>query len=173
MDIYQAIQKRYSVRAYKSEAVPEESLNQVLEAGRLAPSAHNAQDYKFVVVKEAEKRKELAEAAAGQSFLAEAPVVIAAVSLNPEDTMSCGVPTYSVNLAIAVDHMTLAAVAEGLGTCWIGAFSQERVKEILGIPAKYKVVVLLPLGYPSDKPKEKSRKDLSELVCFDKFEENS
>jgi len=150
----------------------EEKLKKVLEAARIAPSAHNAQDWKFVVVKDQEKRRALAEAA-DQNFIAQAPIIIVAVGLEPEHLLSSGNPAYAINLAIAVDHMTLAAVEEGLGTCWIGAFSQERVKEILGIPAKYKVVVLLPLGYPSDKPKEKSRKDLSELVCFDKFEENS
>jgi len=169
MNIYEAIKARYSVRDYRSDSIPEESLSRVLEAARLAPSAKNLQEYKFVVVKDRGKREELAVAAANQSFVGQAPVVIAAVSLNPDDVMSCQVPVYPVDVAIAIDHMTLAAVEEGLGTCWIGAFSQEKVKEILSIPDKYKVVALLPLGFPADSPKEKSRKSLEELVSRDSF----
>ncbi len=169
MNVYEAIKKRRSVRDYKPEPVPEESLRRILEAGRLAPSAHNAQDWKFVVVKDSEKRKALAKAAFGQGFVAKAPVVIVAVALNPEDVMGGGVPTYAVDLAIAVDHMTLAAVEEGLGTCWIGAFSQGEVKRILNVPQKYKVVALLALGFPADSAKPKVRKNLKEIVCFETF----
>lgn len=171
MNIYEAIEKRRSVRAYQDEPVPEESLKKILEAGRLAPSAHNAQEYKFVVVKDAQKRKQLAKAASDQRFIAEAPVIIGAVSLNPEHLMSSGVPAYGVDLGIALDHMTLAAVEEGLGTCWIGAFSQDEVKKILKIPESYKVVALLPLGVPYDRPGVKSRKSLKELVCYEEFSE--
>ena len=169
MNVYEAIKKRRSVRDYKPESVPEESLKRILEAGRLAPSAHNAQDWKFIVVKDSEKRKALAEAAFGQGFVAKAPVVIVTVALNPEDVMGGGVPTYAVDLAIAVDHMTLAAVEEELGTCWIGAFSQGEVKRILNIPEKYKVVALLPLGFPADSAKPKIRKNLKEIVCYESF----
>lgn len=171
MDIYEAIKRRYSVRSYRAKAVPEEVLKRVLEAARLAPSASNRQDYKFVVVREAEKRKELARAANYQSFVGEAPVVIVAVSLNPGRIMSCEVPAYAVDLAIAIDHITLVAVEEGLGTCWIGAFSQEEVKKILDIPEKYKVAALLALGFPADRPGPKTRKNLEELVCYDTFSE--
>lgn len=149
--------------------VEEEKLRKVLEAARLAPSAHNAQDWKFIVVKDKQKRQALSQAAAHQDFVAQAPVVIAAVALNPEDVMSCGVPTYAVDLAIAIEHMVLQAAALGLGTCWIGAFEQEGVKTILNIPADCKVVALLPLGYPADKPQPKSRKSLEEIVCFEEF----
>jgi len=117
----------------------------ILEAARMAPSAHNSQPYKFIVVRDAEKRRQLAKAALDQSFIAQAPV------------------------AIAIDHLTLAAVEENLGTCWIGAFSQKEVKEILEIPEKYKVVTLLPLGYPDDKASQKNRKELEELVCWENF----
>ena len=170
MNTHEVIKKRRSVRAYTSEEVPEEKLQRILEAACMAPSASNRQQYKFVVVREPEKRKQLAEAAAGQSFVGEAPVVLVAVSLNPERIMSCQVPAYAVDLAIAVDHITLAAVEEGLGTCWIGAFSQQEVKEILNIPTSYKVVALLPLGFPADSPGSKVRKSLEELICYETFE---
>ena len=168
MNVFEAIKNRYSCRSYKTEPVPEEKLKKVLEAARLAPSAHNEQEWKFVVVKNLEKRREVSEAA-GQSFIAEAPVIIAAVATDPEHIMSSGVPAYVVDLAIAVEHMALQAVEEELGTCWIGAFGQEEVKKVLNIPDEYKVVALMPLGFPADKPKEKIRKKLDEIVSEDTF----
>lgn len=171
MNVIEAIKKRRSVRSYLSKEIPEGVLEKILEAARLAPSAKNMQSWKFVVVKDIEARKKLALAAANQTFIAQAPVVIAAVSLDPDYLMRCNVPGYAVDLAIAVEHMALAAAEESLGTCWIGAFYQEEVKKILEIPEKYKVVALLPVGYPADadEEKEKSRKNLNEIVCYEKF----
>jgi len=171
MDVKEAIKKRRSVRSYKPDPIPEESLRKVLEAARLAPSGHNAQEWKFIVVKDTQKKKKLAEAALNQDFIAEAPVVIAAVSLNPEAQSTSDVPAYAVDLAIAVDHMTLQAVEENLGSCWIGAFDQEKVREILEIPENYKVVILLPLGFPADRAGPKIRKTIEEIVSFEKFKE--
>ncbi len=170
MNVQEAIHSRRSVRAYQEKPVPREVLDRVLDAGRMAPSGNNRQPWKFVVVTGAQMRDRLSEAANGQKFVASAPVVIAGVGLDPERVMSCGIPADPVDLAIAIDHMTLAAVEEGLGTCWIGAFSQEKVCKVLGIPPEYKVVELLTLGYPEDFPYEKSRKPLEEVVCFEKFE---
>ena len=170
MDVNQAIKNRWSVRSYKAEPVPEEKLKKVLEAARLAPSAHNEQEWKFIVVRDAKRREQLSEAA-GQSFIVEAPLIIVAVATDPEHVLSSGVPAYAVDLAIAVEHMALQATEEGLGTCWIGAFSQEEVKGVLGIPEEYKVVTLLPLGFPADKPKPKSRKSIKEIICYENFSE--
>ncbi|TSC51999.1 MAG: Nitroreductase, partial [Parcubacteria group bacterium LiPW_72] len=136
-----------------------------LEAARLAPSAHNAQDWKFIVVRNAEIREKIS-IAADQSFIAEAPVVIAAVALNPEAVMSCEVPAYAVDLAIAVEHIVLQATAEGLGTCWIGAFDQEEVKRVLNVPLEFKVVALLPVGFPAEIPAARPRKKITEIVTF-------
>ena len=163
MEVFEAIKNRYSCRSYKAENIPAEKLKKILEAARLAPSAHNAQEWRFVVVKNEKIRNKLAKAAS-QSFIAEAPVIIVAVSLNPEYIMSGGTPAYAVDLAIAMEHIALEAVEEGLATCWIGAFDQAKVKKILNIPEEYKVVVLMPLGYPADKPKSKIRKRLEEIV---------
>jgi len=171
MNVYEAVEKRRSVRVYKDEDVSERKLKKILEAGRLAPSAHNSQEYKFIVVKDAKKRKELAEAASGQKFIAQAPVIIIAVSLNPGHLMGSEVPAYAMDLAIALDYMTLVAVEEELGTCWIGAFSQEKVKKVLNIPDTYQVAALLPLGIPDDEPGVKSRKKTEELVCYEEFSE--
>ena len=171
MELKEAIKRRQSIRDYEDKTVPEEKLMNILDAARLAPSANNRQPWKFIVVKEQKRRQELAQAANWQTFISEAPVIIAAVATNAEHVMSCGVPSYPVDLAIAVDHMTLAAVDEGLGTCWIGAFSQQKVKEILRIPEKYQVVTLLPLGFPRREKTTKFRKSLEQIVCYETFKE--
>jgi len=171
MELKDAIRKRQSIRDYQDKTVPEEKLLRVLEAARLAPSGSNTQPWKFVVVRDSKRRQELAQAAMGQKFVAKAPVIIAAVATMPEILMECGVPAYPVNLAIAVDHMTLAAVDEGLGTCWIGAFSQEETRNILSVPENYRIVALLPLGFPKQPGRPKVRKSHKEIVCYETFEE--
>jgi len=169
MDVMTAIRERRSVREYQDKPVPKGKLISILEAARLAPSAANRQDGKFIVVQDPKRRAALMKAAGNQGYVAQAPVVIAAVSLNPEYVMYCGVASHPVDLAIAVDHMTLKAVEEGLGSCWIGHFDQAKVKEILQIPKEYKVVALLTLGYPKDRQKPKERKPLEEIVSFEVF----
>jgi nitroreductase len=169
MELKDAIIKRKSIRGYEDTPVPEEKLNAVLEAARMAPSGANRQPWKFVVVRDAEKRKELGTAAGGQGHVAGAPVVIAAVGTMPENMMMCEVPGYPVDLAIAIDHMTLAAVDEGLGTCWIGAFKQDRARHILNVPDTCKIVALLTLGFPKDQGRPKDRKALNEIVCYDTY----
>ena len=172
MDVFKAIQKRFSVRHYLDKPVEEGKLQRVLEAGRWAPSGNNRQPWVFIVVKDEATRRLLAKAAHSQTFVGEAPVVIVACGTDPERMMSCDVPDYAVNVAIAIDHMTLQAVEEGLGTCWIGAFDQQKVKDILGIPDTAKVVELLPLGYPAtEPPAAKSRKCLSEVVMCEGWQE--
>jgi nitroreductase len=169
MAILHQIQQRYSVRSYQARPVEKEKLASVMEAARLAPSARNCQEWRFVVVQDAALRKKLAVAANNQMFVGEAPVVIVCCGMNTAFTMRCGQPAYPINLAIAIDHMTLQAVEEGLGTCWIGSFYEDQVKDILGVPADVRVVELLTLGYPKDSPKPKSRMPLGQLVSHDRW----
>ena len=170
MTVMEAIRLRKSVRAWEKKAVEEEKIMAVLEAARLAPSASNRQEWRFVVVRDAGVREKLVPAARGQAFVGEAPVVIACCAETDQHVMACGQLCYPIDLAIAIDHMTLAAVELGLGTCWIGAFDEGKVKEVLGIPEGIRVVELLPLGYPADpSPKEKGRKSMDELVRWDKW----
>lgn len=168
MEVFEAILARRSVRSYLNRPVPEESLKQILEAARLAPSAGNRQDWRFVVVKDIRQREKIVEVT-GQSFVRTAPVIIAGVALNPIRIMKCDVPAYAVDLAIAMTNITLIATSLGLGTCWIGAFNQEQVKEILSVPNQYKVVELMSLGYPADESGQKNRKLASEVISFDFF----
>ena len=170
MEVMEAIQKRRSVRAYEPREVEEEKLLRILEAGRLSPSASNRQERRFVVVKDAGMRKLLSEAAKNQKFVAEAPVVIVAcAAVDTDYVMACGQLAYPIDTAIAVDHMTLQAVEEGLGTCWIGAFDEDRVKKLLDIPEEVRVVSLLPMGYPADVSHPKSRMSLDEIVMREKW----
>lgn len=171
MNVMEAVVQRRSVRAYQDKPVPEEKLKKILEAARLAPSARNTQAYKYIVVKDANLRSKLAQAATPYNFIGEAPVILVAVSLEPDYIMYCDVPAYAVDIGIAFDHITLVAMEEGLGTCWIGGFYQTPVKQILSIPEKYKVVALLPVGYAADAPAKKARKSLNEIVCYDVFRE--
>lgn len=166
MDIHEAIATRRSVRAYQDKAIPEDVLERVLEAARRAPSARNLQPWRLLVVRDEELRRKLAMAASEQMFIAQAPVVVVAVALDPERIFSCDVPGYPVDVSIAVDHLSLAAVGEGLGTCWIAAYDQARVAQLVDLPAGQKVVVLMPLGYPADEPGERERKALGELVEY-------
>jgi nitroreductase len=167
--VLEAIKKRQSVRSYREKEIPEEVLQQILEAGRLAPSASNRQGWKFIVVKEESLRKKLVAACKNQKFVGEAPVVIAGCATNPGHIMSNGEHSYAIDLAIALDHMSLEAASLGLGTCWIGAFYQDQVKEILGVPEDVRVVALMPLGYPKGLGSKTGRKPLSEIVCYDKY----
>ena len=164
MDLMQAIRARRSIRNFLDKYVEEELLLAVLEAGRLAPSARNMQDWRFIVVRDAATRSLLAKAARDQQFVGQAPVVIAACGTS-DLVMTCGQPAYAIDVAIALDHMTLAAASLGLGTCWIGAFYEDKVKEILGVPPEIRVVALLPLGYPAEEPGPRGRKSLDEIVA--------
>jgi nitroreductase len=169
MSVMSQILRRYSVRTYQDRAVEKEKLDAVLEAARLAPSARNMQEWRFVVVREKEIRQKLVAAAHNQAFVGEAPVVIACCGTNADHVMRCGQFSYPIDVAIAMEHMALQAVEEGLGTCWIGSFYEDQVKAILGIPAAVRVVELLTLGYPADKPGVKKRVPVEQIACFDRW----
>jgi len=169
MEFYEVIKKRRSIRRYEDKPIPVDSIVRIMEAARLAPSATNRQPWKFIIIDDEEIKQKLARASFHQTFIKEAPLVIAAVALEPERIMSCGIPSYAVDLAIAVEHIVLAACNEGLGSCWIGAFDQSEVKKILQIPEKYKVVALLPIGFPRENPPPRPRKPLNEILSYNRF----
>jgi nitroreductase len=172
MDVFEAIERRHSVRAYLPDPVPEEKLARVLEAGRLAPSAANVQPWHFVVVKDVEKRNRLAGGGKWAGFLAEAPIAIVGCGDKEASPKWCVVDT-----TIALENMVLAATGEGLGTCWIGSFVEAEVKKLLNLPDKYCVVAILSLGFPREKVDltgklvrlVKPRKKIGEIVSLDTF----
>lgn len=170
MEVYDAIRTRKSVRAFLPRSVPDETLRRVLEAARGAPSARNGQEWRFVVVRGKETRERIAREAARQPFIGTAPVLLACCAETDGRIMRCGQPAYPIDVAIAMDHLTLAATAEGLGTCWIGSFDEGLVKELLGIPSAVRVVQLMPLGYPADPAVvSKSRLGLDTLLHHERW----
>lgn len=164
MELMEAIRTRRSIRRFLDKPVEEEKILAVLESGRLAPSARNMQDWRFIVVRDQVTRQKLAVAAKDQQFVAQAPAVIAACGTS-NYIMTCGQPTYAIDVTIALDHMTLAAASLGLGTCWIGAFYEDRAKEILGVPDDVRIVALMPLGYPAEEPPARPRKVIGDIMA--------
>jgi nitroreductase len=170
MDVFEAIKKRRSVRSYLDKPVEEEKISKILEAARLAPSASNRQEWRFVVVTDKKVRAQLKKAAKGQVFVGEAPVVIVCCADSDNHVMTCGQLCYPIDVAIAIDHMTLSACGLGLGTCWVGAFYEEEVKKILEIPKDIKVVELLCLGYANEESKQpKERLSIEKIAFRDKW----
>jgi nitroreductase len=170
MDFLELVRSRYACRAYLPQPIEQEKLARLLEAVRLAPSGSNRQPWKFVLVRDPEVKRKLVHACANQRFIAAAPIVIAACGLMPDRMMSCGVPGDPVDVAIALEHLSLAATAEGLASCWIGAFTQDEVREVLGVPSTVKVIELMTIGYPADHQRAKTRKTLEEIVSIDRWE---
>jgi len=171
MNVLEVIKKRRSVRKYKKDPIPEEALSRVLQAARLAPSGKNFQPWKFIIVKDKSLKEKLAQASAGQFFMAEAPIIIVGCGFpdNCYAHMGRYMKSWSVDVTIAFDHLMLQAQEEGLGTCWIGSFEEEEVKEILNVPESVKVLALTPLGYPGEIPAFRGRKSLDEIVSYDGF----
>ncbi len=171
MDFYEVIKKRKSIRKYKSDPIPKDVLDRILEAGRIAPSAKNIQPWRFIIVKDQEIKKQVAQACRGQDWMADADIILVACILNDIAWGRMGgyMSSGPVDLAIAVDHMILAAANEGLGTCWIGAFVEEDVKKILSVPENVTVIALTPIGYPAEEAKDRGRKPNSEIFSQNKF----
>jgi nitroreductase len=154
MDVYHAIRTRRSVRSYRPDAIPEAVLMRVLDAARIAPSGSNRQPTRLILVSDPEAKRNLATMCHNQAFIAAAPVVVVACGRDIKWNRGEWMGRYSmiVDVAIAVDHLTLAARAEGLGTCWIGSFSNAALKDYFGLPEDVDVVALTPLGYPEGDP---------------------
>ena len=165
-------EKRRSVRAYKPDEVPEELLQTVLEAGRLAPSACNKQPWRFIVVRSETCRRALGAAYAREWFW-KAPLVIAVCILPKEAwTRSHDGKNYAMaDGALAMDHLQLAAAELGLGTCWIAAFDPAAAREILGLPDGVEIVGMTPLGFPDveTNPRVRSRRPLGETVMKERW----
>ncbi len=169
MDVMEAIRRRYSCRSYQARPIESEKLTMLLEAARLAPSAKNLQDWRFVVVTAADTKRALAQAANNQMFIAEAGAVIVACSVS-RHVMRCGQAVAPIDVAIALEHICLEATELGLGTCWIGSFYPDKVRPILGIPQEVQVIELLAIGYPADKTKDGQRLALEQIACFERWQ---
>ena len=169
MEFSELIEKRYSVRAYKPDPVEDEVLNQVLEAARLAPTAANRQPFQLIVIPTAGREAELKRIYPRDWFV-QAPLVICACGIPAKGwTRRDGKNYTDVDVAIAMDHLILAATSLGLGTCWIAAFDPTAAREVLGLPDGVEPIAFTPLGYPADQLRPKKRKALSELVRYERW----
>jgi nitroreductase len=173
MDLFEAIHSRRSVRRFKPGDIPAEILHRIIDAGHWAPSAGNLQPAEFIIVRDDNTKNQLVQAALGQEFIAQAPVVIVVCADTQRSAMKYGERgkiLYSIqDTAAAVQNMILAAHDLGLSTCWVGAFFEDRVAEVVGAPPGVVPVAIVPIGYSDSKPIAPQRSDLMDVVHFEKY----
>lgn len=173
MDVFEAIKTRRSIRTFTNQEVSEIEIKKILDAARWAPSAGNVQPWIFVVVRNKEIKRKLAEAALNQFFIEEAPVVIVVCADRERSGMSYGsrgTDLYCIqDTAAAAQNILLAAHALGLGACWVGAFNEEEVRLILKAPREVRPVAIIPIGRPAEKPRIIFKRPLSEIVRHETF----
>ena len=167
MDFHTLINNRYSVRAYRSDVVEKEKLDQVLEAARLALTAANRQPFRIVVA-QTEGRQDEMRRMYDRDWFVEAPLLICVSGVKSEAWVSRGGMNYVyVDVAIVMDHIILAATDLGLGTCWVGAFDKDVARDVFELPEDLEPVVMTPLGYSADQPEPKERRSVEELVRYE------
>jgi nitroreductase len=167
MEVLPEILRRRSIRAYTSQPLEKEQVERIIEAGRLAPSAKNRQEWRFVVIQKKETRMKIMEAAFNQDYVGQAPAIVAVCTTNIDYRMPNGQPSYPVDLAFAASHIVLQAVHEGLGTCCISTFDEQEVREILTVPFSMRVVLLILIGYADEMPESPPRKTLKQVTGKD------
>jgi len=169
MNLLNIIKNRRSIREFQKKEIPEEIVDKLIEALIWAPSAGNLQSRKFYFVFNQKIKEDLAEAALGQDFITQAPLVIVGCT-NDEITWRYGERgknLYSIcDVAMSVQNLILLAHDEGLGTCPVGAFDENRVSEILNIPENLHPILIVPIGYPAEKPETPPRVSKAEAVKF-------
>lgn len=155
-DLFEAISQRRSVRHFKPDPVPDDTVRRIVECGLKAPSAGNIQPWQLLIVKNPELKADLAKAAFGQKFVEAAPVVVVVLA-EPERSAGKygrrGAELYSIqDTAACVQNMLLAVVGFGLGACWVGAFDEQAAGEALDLPDHMRPVAMVPIGYAEERP---------------------
>ncbi|AGK60772.1 Nitroreductase [Archaeoglobus sulfaticallidus PM70-1] len=171
-DCLDVIFNRVSIRKFRKEKVPDDILLEILKAGNSAPSAGNLQARDFIVVRDEKMKVEIAKASLNQMFIAEAPVVIVVCANYPRSMRVYGErgKFYAEQDATAaVENMLIAATALGLGCVWVGAFHEELISSLLGIPDHARPVAIIPIGYPDEKPEKRRRYPIQELTHWEKW----
>lgn len=163
MEFYEVLKKRRSIRSFKNDAIPQKSLDKIAEATNAAPSACNKQPWSFRIVMNKEIRAKICECYKG-AWLGEAPAIIIAMG-NFEDCWKRleGTPITDIDMGIAMEHVVLAATAEGLGTCWICAYDVAAMNKALNIMKPWSVLAISPLGYPNQQPEMPKRKPIDQI----------
>ncbi len=167
MDFLELVKKRYSVRAYKPDPVEDDKLQKVLEAAHRAPTAHNLQPFQFIVIHTKGKEAELRRIYSASWFV-QAPIIICACGIPSQSWVRSDGKNYcDVDVAIAMEHLILAATDLSLGTCWIGAFNPNAAREVLKLPADVEPIAFTPLGYSDGESRLNKRKSVDELVRYE------
>ena len=173
MELLEAIKTRRSTRTFKKQTIPDNAIETIIDAARCAPSAGNIQPWEFVIIKNPTVKKKLAEAALNQSHVEEAPVVIVVCADEKRSSMGYGKRGRTLyclqDTAAATQNILLAAHSMGLGTCWVGAFNEDEVKDILKAPEGIKPVAMIPLGYANQTARQRGRRLLNQIVHYDGF----
>ncbi|MBS7625086.1 MAG: nitroreductase family protein [Candidatus Bathyarchaeia archaeon] len=173
MDIFEVFKLRRSIRAFTREEVTDEEIEKILEAARWAPSAGNIQPWEFIIVRRPDIKREIARAALNQTFIEEAPVVIVVCADEFRSSRvygSRGANLYCIqDTAAAIENILLAACALGLGACWVGAFYEEEVRQILKIPKGLRPVAIVPIGHPAERPPPPYKRPLKEIIHYESF----
>ena len=173
LDVFEAIEKRRSIRVYMSEEVSEKDVERLIEAARWAPSAGNIQPWEFVIVTNQETKRRLSAAALHQTFIEEAPVVIvvcADEARSSEGFGSRGARLYCLqDTAAATENMLLAAQALGLATCWVGAFHEDEVANVINAPRNVRPVAIVPVGRSGEKPRVPPKRLVRRIVHYERF----
>lgn len=167
MDVMPEILSRHSVRSFTSQPVEKDQIERILEAARLAPSAKNRQEWRFVVIQKKETRQKIMEASFNQEYVGQAPAIVAVCTTNIDYRMPNGQLSYPIDLAFASAHIVLQAVHEGLGTCCITTFDEEEIRDLLTVPFSMRVILLILIGYADGEPEETSRKTLKQISSRD------
>jgi nitroreductase len=171
MNFQNLLQHRYSVREYKPDLIDQNILNQVLTAAQFAPTAANRQPFKLIVIHTQGKKDEI-QKIYDREWFSDAPIVICACGFPGQGWVRADGKSYlDVDIAIVMDHVSLAAADLGLGTCWVASFDVDAAREYLQIPTHAEPIVIMSLGYPAGLPGEKERKSLDELIAFDSWME--
>ena len=167
MELLPEIQKRISIRKFTDAPVQKQQVDRILEAGRLAPSAKNRQAWRFIVIRNPERRKEMETACFGQEYVGQAPVLIAVCTTNIDYKMPNGLSSYPVDLGIAGAFMMLQATHEGLGSCAVTTFDEAEVKALLSVPHLMRIVLLLAIGHADEQPDRARRFPLNRIVSYE------
>lgn len=165
MSLVDIILSRRSIRCYKKKSLPDDILKTILEAGRVAPSANNRQPWKFIVVTDKKLKRSLAKGRWNWFIEDSAVTIVGCGYYGDEEARKWS----TIDTTIALQSMVLAAWSMGIGSCWIGDFREDEVKSLLGIPEDWKVVCLISFGYPDERPPARRKKNLDEIVSYDRF----
>jgi nitroreductase len=176
MEVFEAIRSYHPCVSYNPKPIPPETLRRILSAARLAPSQHNMQPWRFVVVQDPERKRLLAQACAKGKPVAEAPVAVVAFSVEEDVPVTIGgfMSAYPLDVAVAVNDLQLAATSEGLGTSWIVDFNPDKVRGVLSVPEGIHPIAIIPVGFPAENGNGRAaptdgRKSPDEIIAYDEY----